>query len=118
LKLVRHARIQAVEQTVAFERSSATAAPSGLAVLALASSSIAHVSYARPCASMRVRLQATLNGASANGEPTYENGGRRGRAAGWWQGHEAWCNLCAGGSMGVVYGAGSLWQWRLHLNDA
>jgi len=50
----------------------------------------------------------------ANGEPTYENGGAPGRATGWWQGHEAWCNLCAGGTMGVVYGAGSLWQWRLH----
>jgi hypothetical protein len=53
----------------------------------------------------------------ANGEPTYEHGGRRGRAAGWWQGHEAWCNLCAGGTMGVVYGAGGLWQWRLHPQE-
>jgi hypothetical protein len=53
----------------------------------------------------------------ANGEPTYENGVAQGRAAGWWQGHEAWCNLCAGGTMGVVYGAGSLWQWRLHPNE-
>jgi hypothetical protein len=53
----------------------------------------------------------------ANGEPTYENGVVPGRAAGWWQGHEAWCNLCAGGTMGVVYGAGSLWQWRLHPNE-
>lgn len=53
----------------------------------------------------------------ANGEPTYEHGGRRGKAAGWWQGHEAWCNLCAGGTMGVVYGAGSLWQWRLHPQE-
>jgi len=47
-----------------------------------------------------------------NGEPTYEHGGRRGRAAGWWQGHEAWSNVCAGGLLGVAYGAGSLWQWR------
>jgi hypothetical protein len=53
----------------------------------------------------------------ANGEPTYEHGGRPGKAAGWWQGHEAWCNLCAGGTMGVVYGAGSMWQWRLHPNE-
>ena len=52
--------------------------------------------------------------AVANGEPTYENIGRLGKATGWWQGHEAWCNLTAGGTMGVVYGAGSLWQWRLH----
>lgn len=55
--------------------------------------------------------------AVANGEPTYEHGGRIGRAAGWWQGHEAWSNLCAGGTMGVVYGAGSLWQWRLHPDE-
>jgi hypothetical protein len=53
----------------------------------------------------------------ANGEPTYEHGGRPGRAAGWWQGHEVWCNLCAGSTIGVVYGAGSLWQWRLHSNE-
>ncbi|HEU5098035.1 MAG TPA: DUF4038 domain-containing protein [Roseiflexaceae bacterium] len=53
----------------------------------------------------------------ANGEPTYENGGAPGRAAGWWQGHEAWSNLCAGGTMGVVYGAGSLWQWRLRPDE-
>lgn len=52
--------------------------------------------------------------AVANGEPSYENTGKPGRAAGWWQGHEAWSNLCAGGTMGVVYGAGSLWQWKLH----
>ncbi len=55
--------------------------------------------------------------AVANGEPTYEHGGKPGRAAGWWQGHEAWSNLCAGGTMGVVYGAGSLWQWRLHPDE-
>jgi Protein of unknown function (DUF4038)/Domain of unknown function (DUF5060) len=55
--------------------------------------------------------------AVANGEPTYENGGQPGKAAGWWQGHEAWSNLCAGGTMGVVYGAGSLWQWLLHKDE-
>jgi hypothetical protein len=55
--------------------------------------------------------------AVANGEPTYENIGRTGRGAGWWQGHEAWCNLTAGGTMGLVYGAGSLWQWRLHAEE-
>ncbi len=55
--------------------------------------------------------------AVANGEPTYENIGRAGRGAGWWQGHEAWRNLCAGGTMGVVYGAGSLWQWRLDRDE-
>jgi hypothetical protein len=50
----------------------------------------------------------------ANGEPSYEHIGQIGRAAGWWQGHEAWCNLCAGGTFGVVYGAGSLWEWAHH----
>jgi hypothetical protein len=53
----------------------------------------------------------------ANGEPTYEHSGIHGRGEGWWQGHEAWSNLCAGGTMGVVYGAGSLWQWRLHPDE-
>jgi Protein of unknown function (DUF4038) len=55
--------------------------------------------------------------AIANGEPTYENTGRTGHAAGWWQGHEAWVNLCVGATMGVVYGAGSLWQWKLHPDE-
>jgi uncharacterized protein DUF4038 len=55
--------------------------------------------------------------AVANGEPTYENSGWIGKATGWWQGHEAWSNLCAGGTMGVVYGAGTLWQWRLHADE-
>jgi hypothetical protein len=55
--------------------------------------------------------------AVANGEPTYEHIGRTGKAAGWWQGHEAWSNLCAGGTMGVVYGAGSLWQWKLRPDE-
>jgi hypothetical protein len=52
-----------------------------------------------------------------NGEPTYEHSGRPGTGAGWWQGHEAWSNLCAGSTMGVGYGAASLWQWRLHPNE-
>lgn len=55
--------------------------------------------------------------AVANGEPTYEHGVAIGRAAGWWQGHEAWSNLLAGSTMGVVYGAGSLWQWRYHADE-
>jgi len=55
--------------------------------------------------------------AVANGEPTYENIGRSGNGADWWQGHEAWCNLTAGGTMGLVYGAGSLWQWRLSATE-
>jgi hypothetical protein len=67
----------------------------------------------------RVTLLASRSPAkaAANGEPTYENTGRTGKAAGWWQGHEAWSNLCAGGTMGVVYGAGSLWQWALRPNE-
>lgn len=55
--------------------------------------------------------------AAANGEPTYENMGAPGKASGWWQGHEAWSNLCAGGTMGVVYGAGSLWNWVHHPGE-
>jgi len=55
--------------------------------------------------------------AIANGEPSYENTARTGFAEGWWQGHEAWGNLCAGATMGVVYGAGSLWQWQLHPDE-
>ncbi|MDX2111279.1 MAG: DUF4038 domain-containing protein [Verrucomicrobiota bacterium] len=55
--------------------------------------------------------------AVANGEPTYEEIGWPGNGANWWQGHEAWANLCAGSTMGLVYGAGSLWQWRLHKDE-
>jgi hypothetical protein len=35
--------------------------------------------------------------AVANGEPTYEHIGKPDRAAGWWQGHEAWSNLAPAG---------------------
>ena len=51
--------------------------------------------------------------AVANGEPTYEgmNNGQNG--LGWWQGEEAWTQLMHGGTMGVVYGAASLWQWKV-----
>lgn len=55
--------------------------------------------------------------AVANGEPTYERTGSEGTADGWWQGHEAWSNLCAGATMGVVYGAANLWQWKLHADE-
>lgn len=51
--------------------------------------------------------------AMANGEPTYEAMGEPTRATGWWQGHEAWMNLVSGGTMGVVYGAGGLWNWKI-----
>ncbi len=51
--------------------------------------------------------------ANLNGEPTYEGmgGGRNG--LGWWQGEEAWNQLMHGGTMGVVYGAATLWQWKV-----
>jgi hypothetical protein len=55
--------------------------------------------------------------AVANGEPSYEQTRHPATAAGWWQGHEAWSNLCAGGTMGVVYGAANLWQWKLHPDE-
>lgn len=51
--------------------------------------------------------------AVANGEPTYEgmNDGENG--LGWWQGEDAWGQLFSGGTMGVVYGAAGLWQWKV-----
>ena len=55
--------------------------------------------------------------AVANGEPTYERMGRPDNSIGWWQGHEAWLNLTAGGTMGVVYGAGGLWNWKLTADE-
>lgn len=53
----------------------------------------------------------------ANGEPTYEGISRSDFGAGWWQGHEAWLNLTAGGTMGIVYGAAGLWQWKLRSEE-
>lgn len=50
-----------------------------------------------------------------NGEPSYEDTGRQG-SLGWWQGHEAWSDLCAGAFMGVAYGAASSWR-RLHPDE-
>lgn len=55
--------------------------------------------------------------ASANGEPTYEGMGNGKNGLGWWQGHEAWIQLMSGGTMGVVYGAASLWQWKITANE-
>lgn len=56
--------------------------------------------------------------AAANGEPTYEgmNDGKNG--LGWWQGEDAWGQLFAGGTMGVVYGAAGLWQWKVSADEA
>lgn len=55
--------------------------------------------------------------ASANGEPTYEGIRDSTNGAGWWQGHEAWLNLTSGGTMGVIYGAGGLWNWKLFKDE-
>lgn len=55
--------------------------------------------------------------AIANGEPTYEgmNAGKNG--LGWWQGEEAWLQMMHGGTMGVIYGAASLWQWKVSPSE-
>jgi len=55
--------------------------------------------------------------AVANGEPTYEGIRDPENGAGWWQGHEAWLNFTSGGTMGVVYGAGGLWNWKLFADE-
>jgi hypothetical protein len=55
--------------------------------------------------------------AVANGEPTYEGMGGGKNGLGWWQGHEAWMQLMSGGTMGVVYGAASLWQWKITADE-
>ena len=51
--------------------------------------------------------------ANLNGEPTYEGMGNGKAGLGWWQGEEAWNQLMHGGTMGVVYGAACLWQWKV-----
>ena len=53
----------------------------------------------------------------ANGEPTYECMRAPDHAAGWWQGNEAWLQFTSGGTMGVVYGAAGLWQWKLFPDE-
>jgi len=55
--------------------------------------------------------------AVANGEPTYEGIRDSANGAGWWQGHEAWLQFMSGGTMGVVYGAGGLWNWKLRAEE-
>ncbi|SHI47246.1 apiosidase-like domain-containing protein [Pseudozobellia thermophila] len=50
---------------------------------------------------------------SANGEPTYEGMDNGKKGLGWWQGEEAWMQLMHGGTMGVAYGAATLWQWKI-----
>ncbi|MCC5930155.1 MAG: DUF4038 domain-containing protein [Cyclobacteriaceae bacterium] len=55
--------------------------------------------------------------AVANGEPTYEGIRDPENGAGWWQGHEAWGQFTSGGTMGVVYGAGGIWQWKISAEE-
>jgi hypothetical protein len=55
--------------------------------------------------------------AVANGEPTYEGVRDSLNGSGWWQGHEAWLQFTSGGTMGVIYGAGGLWNWKLSINE-
>jgi hypothetical protein len=55
--------------------------------------------------------------AAANGEPTYERIGDPDKATGWWQGHESWSQWTSGGTMGVVYGAAGLWNWKLRTEE-
>ena len=55
--------------------------------------------------------------ANANGEPTYEGMNEGKNGLGWWQGEEAWMQLMSGGTMGVVYGAAGLWQWKVTSDE-
>lgn len=55
--------------------------------------------------------------ANLNGEPTYEAMGGGKNGLGWWQGEEAWNQLMHGGTMGVVYGAATLWQWKVTVDE-
>ena len=55
--------------------------------------------------------------ANMNGEPTYEAMGGGKHALGWWQGEDAWSQLMHGGTMGVIYGAVSLWQWKITKDE-
>lgn len=53
-----------------------------------------------------------------NGEPTYEGMNEGKHGLGYWQGENAWNELLHGGTMGVVYGAVSLWQWKINPNES
>ena len=55
--------------------------------------------------------------ANLNGEPTYEGMGNGKNGLGWWQGEEAWKQLMHGGTMGIVYGAACLWQWKITADE-
>ncbi|WP_194775334.1 apiosidase-like domain-containing protein [Pararhodonellum marinum] len=66
---------------------------------------------------VEIMFQNKPTKAVANGEPTYERMGNMEKATGWWQGHEAWSQLTSGGTMGVVYGAAGLWNWKLRSEE-
>jgi len=55
--------------------------------------------------------------ANLNGEPTYEGMGGGKLGLGWWQGQDAWSQLMHGGTMGVIYGAAGLWQWKITADE-
>ena len=55
--------------------------------------------------------------ANMDGESTYEGMGEGKLGLGWWQGHDAWSQLMHGGTMGVVYGAAGLWQWKVAADE-
>lgn len=55
--------------------------------------------------------------AAMNGEPTYEKMNEGKNGLGWWQGEDAWNQLMHGGTMGVVYGAACLWQWKITADE-
>lgn len=52
-----------------------------------------------------------------NGESTYEAMGQGKHGLGWWQGDDAWHQLMHGGTMGVAYGAVSVWMWKVSRDE-
>ena len=56
--------------------------------------------------------------ASMNGESTYEGMGGGKLGLGWWQGEDAWNQLMHGATMGVIYGAACLWQWKITSDES
>ncbi|MCB0687363.1 MAG: DUF4038 domain-containing protein [Saprospiraceae bacterium] len=55
--------------------------------------------------------------ANMEGEPTYEGMGEGKLGLGWWQGENAWNQMMHGGTMGAVYGAACLWQWKITTDE-
>lgn len=71
-----------------------------------------HITYKVEQMYQNIPVKAVLNG-----EPTYEGMGGGKYGLGWWQGEEAWTQLMHGGTMGVVYGAAGLWQWKVKVDE-